>query len=351
MNIDFAGIAAERHLDTSDVNLLNSFFNSADIIGHLVDIEDKRKKLVKQMYVVISLMVVATVALTYFFNEPNIIIFGTVVVSGYIGFVKKKFNKWLSIKNTIMPLFVKIIDPAIEYAGDKTLFPETVDQLSAKLWLLKHYDRVDLQEDSVKYMLGYSSENKENHSIELCGCEIETSEKHKDSKGNTNYVTTNHCYILKLTFLEPRFLLKSVVRIKSDSCDIPVIWFFGKLFAGKKRVTMENVDFEKSFDVLSDDPVESRMFVTPSFMTKLLDFSKKTNKKYEFYFKGNEVYIKGNLSRDYMEFSLNKNVFANTADYVQFYVEIKNIKDVVKDLWLFYYDKGTFSQVDLGSIK
>ena len=33
-----------------------------------------------------------------------------------------------------------------------------------------------------------------------------------------------------------------------------------------------------------------------------------------------------------MSFLGHKNVFENTTDYVQFYVEIKNIKDVVKDL-------------------
>ena len=350
MNIDFAGIAAERHLDTSDVDLLNSFFNSADIIHHLVDIEAKRKKLVKEMYLVIILIVVATAALSYFFNASNVIIFGIFAIGWYIGLVKKRFNKWLSIKNTIMPLFVKKINPAIEYTSGSTLFPETVDQLYNKIWLLNWYDRVDLQEDSVKYMLGYSSDDKASHSIELCGCEIETSVRRRGSKWSVHYDMSNHCYMLKLTFLEPRFTLKSVVKIKHDSCDIPVFGFFAKLFSGKRRVVMENVDFEKQYDVLSDDPVESRMFVTPSFMTKLLDFSKKTNKKYEFYFKGNEVYIKGNLAHDYMEFSLNKNVFENTTDYVQFYVEIKNIKDVVKDLWLFYYDKGTFSQVDVKTI-
>lgn len=125
--------------------------------------------------------------------------------------------------------------------------------------------------------------------------------------------------------------MKSGIKIKGDTCNSS-FGFFARLFAGKKRVEMENIDFEKQFDVFSEDQVEARMLVTPAFMSRLLDFQKKTGKAYEFYFKGGEVYIKSDVSSSYMEFSLFRNVFDNALDYVRFYMEIKNIKGLVKDL-------------------
>ena|GEM_PF-1133921 len=45
-----------------------------------------------------------------------------------------------------------------------------------------------------------------------------------------------------------------------------------------------------------------------------------------------------------MEFSDNKDVFKNLNPYVEFYLELKNITNLSKDLKLFYYDKGTMSK-------
>jgi hypothetical protein len=40
-----------------------------------------------------------------------------------------------------------------------------------------------------------------------------------------------------------------------------------------------------------------------------------------------------------MDFSSWKSVFKNLEDYVEFYLELKNIANLTTDLKLFYYDK------------
>jgi len=64
-----------------------------------------------------------------------------------------------------------------------------------------------------------------------------------------------------------------------------------------KRVKLENVDFEKKFDVYCKDQIESRKVLTPDFMYKIVDYVNKISntRVYEFHFFGNEIYIKRDL--------------------------------------------------------
>ncbi|MBT3729349.1 DUF3137 domain-containing protein [bacterium] len=76
-----------------------------------------------------------------------------------------------------------------------------------------------------------------------------------------------------------------------------VIWFIFSYFREKKRIKLENIDFEKEFDVFGDDGIESRKLLTPSFMYRLVDFVNKINHKrvYEMFFHDNYFYLKYNF--------------------------------------------------------
>ena len=45
-----------------------------------------------------------------------------------------------------------------------------------------------------------------------------------------------------------------------------------------------------------------------------------------------------------MNFSSSQNIFKNLENYAEFYLEIKNIDWLSKDLKLFYYDKGMMTK-------
>jgi len=59
-------------------------------------------------------------------------------------------------------------------------------------------------------------------------------------------------------------------------------------------VKLENIDFEKEFDVYSEDKIESRVLLTPSFMYRLVDYVNKISRKriYELFFKDDYIYVK-----------------------------------------------------------
>lgn len=67
------------------------------------------------------------------------------------------------------------------------------------------------------------------------------------------------------------------------------------------RIKLESIEFEKYFDVYSDDPVASRMIITPAFMDRVVRFIQKTESKYEFLFQSNIMYVKRLISGQYLE--------------------------------------------------
>lgn len=71
-----------------------------------------------------------------------------------------------------------------------------------------------------------------------------------------------------------------------------VVSFIANLFANHNRVKLENVAFEKIFDVNCEDQIMSRMVLTPAFMDRLVTFVGKTGGKYEFFFEDENLYVK-----------------------------------------------------------
>ncbi|EKE29458.1 MAG: hypothetical protein ACD_2C00172G0006 [uncultured bacterium (gcode 4)] len=121
------------------------------------------------------------------------------------------------------------------------------------------------------------------------------------------------------------------------------------LILNRNRIKTENSDFEKEFDVYCKDQVVSRTILTPSFMYKIYDFTGKIDNRriYEFFFVWNSIYVKLNLMGPmripYMEVSASSDLRWNIQKFVEFYIEIKNVTELAKDLWFEYFDKDTYN--------
>lgn len=65
-----------------------------------------------------------------------------------------------------------------------------------------------------------------------------------------------------------------------------------KLFGDKeKSVKLENVEFERNFEVVSNDQVAARKIITLEFMEKLLEIKNKLNKNLTVIYKNKRIYI------------------------------------------------------------
>lgn len=73
---------------------------------------------------------------------------------------------------------------------------------------------------------------------------------------------------------------------------------FGEM-TNASKVKLEDILFNKEFDVISEDQVESRYLLSTSFMQRMIDYKRKVDKKVSFSFIDNWVYVaiptKGNL--------------------------------------------------------
>lgn len=101
-------------------------------------------------------------------------------------------------------------------------------------------------------------------------CEAELKEKRTTSSKNgtkTTYVTVFDGLLIRCGFQRS---FTGITRIKRDG------GFLGNLFSGGKqdRVRLEDPEFEKAFEVYSDDQVEARYLLNPGFMQRLLDLDR-----------------------------------------------------------------------------
>lgn len=90
------------------------------------------------------------------------------------------------------------------------------------------------------------------------------------------------------------------------------------------------------YDVRCEDDISSRMILTPVFMEKLLNFTKKTGNQYSFLFTNNTVYIKRKIVKKYMEVGTRKNMFENVKGFLDFYIDMREILLLSSELHFLY---------------
>ncbi|EKE29457.1 MAG: hypothetical protein ACD_2C00172G0005 [uncultured bacterium (gcode 4)] len=286
-----------------------------------------------------------------------------------------------------------------------------------QIWLLKSYDRISRIEDSLFFEQSETDEKtgKSISPFTIEWYEIVTDFK-STSKSGTTYKTNNHCYLTKVTFndikkdfpnwlllrrdtsenilrklgmslfilimsinlflhiIVPAFFfvyvnlnLRFLERISNAESQefaekwLPVISIILFLYIyhcyskylQKKRVRMENIDFEKEFDVYHTDGIKARWLLTPWFMYRLVDFANKmdSSRVYEFYFIKNTMYVKNEYMKWWQDFiegeflnvKVLKNMFKNLEQLVIFYLDFKNVVQLSQDLWFEYFDKESFN--------
>lgn len=126
------------------------------------------------------------------------------------------------------------------------------------LKLLPRYDRKS-SEDFISGAIGDTD-------IWLVETELEERRTRRDSKGRrqTYYVTVFSGLLAVVTFPK-RF--SSTTLISSDA---GIFGFLGGLGKSGERAKLEDPAFEKRFDVYTDDQVECRYLLTPTFMERLV---------------------------------------------------------------------------------
>ena len=164
-------------------------------------------------------------------------------IAGAVCFgLKKKFEN--EIKQKIMPYVCKCLgDLKWKYAQC------SFEQLLCKSGIIDRYNRVSY-DDSFTGI--YKDIN-----YEIC----ETSFYYKTGTGKNSSTRTVFKGVMIKLDMNKSFMGNTVIRPDTLKHASPA--------ANLKHTTLEDVVFEKKFDVFTDDEVEARYLITPSFMERL----------------------------------------------------------------------------------
>lgn len=100
-----------------------------------------------------------------------------------------------------------------------------------------------------------------------------------------------------------------------------------------ERIALEDVEFEKKFEVYSNDQVEARYLITPSFMKRLVDWTNRNKVKTLVVFKDGEVHILADYRKDMFELPLDTSA-TDFKNYQRILVEFAQMLSIVDALKL-----------------
>lgn len=118
---------------------------------------------------------------------------------------------------------------------------------------------------------------------------------------------------------------KGETLIKTDR------WGQAKEIMGRKTVRLEDIEFEKSFEVYGTDQIESRYLLTTAFMNRLLEYKRKKKCAVEVVFSNDiisdeNIFIFIHTNKDYFEIPVMKNLLNKDV----FYGVIMDIVDALE---------------------
>lgn len=213
----------------------------------------------------------------------------------------KEFNAFLIIPSLFFIFFVNLIAFVITclISEKQNAYKLEFKQLIIKKLIDNFYDNLEyypLKEmperiyekpNYNEYYNEYYSEDyfegqiKNKYYIDMAEVFTEHVETHTDSEGNTHTTRTTifHGLFAKVTSEKS---ITSELRIVQDK--------IGKY--NKNRLNMDSSEFEKYFDVITDNKIIAMQLLTADVMEEMIEFENKTNMKYDIVVKENEIYLR-----------------------------------------------------------
>ena len=351
-----------------------------DDINNVINIMEKRwffnkanqiKKKYRQIIIlwIIWFIIIGVISL---YINPIYIALILILLIIYVVYFFSKFSN--ELKNSLIKKeYIKLLKKELDYSAWNDLFPLSVDEFYDQSGLLSSYEYIDLEEDSISLKTA---------NFNLYWEEIKTSREVEDSEWHRTREITNHAYIILIEILDHRFPIKTKVKLIPDIQNSVmkfliafILWTVSSLlwysviivldisisksilyliifvlfvtwvflffyFLNKNRVKLESKEFEKIFDVYSENEIEARRLLTPKMMGKLSNFA--NNSKYRWLgltFEQNRIYIKFDVNT-FLEFSLfGKDMKMQIKN---FFYQIKLIIDFLNRVNMEYFSESDF---------
>lgn len=170
----------------------------------------------------------------------------------------------------------KVIEPLIKNIDENLNYNPTkgIASVLYRQGEFEHFDRYT-SEDGIEGIL--------DGKYQVRMGEVHTEEVTTDSEGRT------HTYTLFYGIfgnIECAKNIKTNLKIRSDK------GILGNIFKGKTKIEMDSTEFEKYFDINSENKIIAMQILTSDVMAMMIEFREQSKIKYELTIKENQIYIR-----------------------------------------------------------
>ena len=268
-----------------------------------------------------TVLVILIIAVTFILASINPIFFILLFVAIIIGTISSAKNKKVPVEmrgKSYPEVFKeKIVTPLIEYTfeGAKYMPKEGISDFDYRRAEYKEsYDRF-YSEDKIIAPLRVKDEVVTSISF----AEVHTEKESRDSDGDTTWVTV--FYGLAGSFLIPKSTRKNIyIRANGRVSN----W-------NKNKVKMDMSEFEKIFDVESDDKILTMRILTSDVMAEMIGLYKKYKYRFEINILNDTVYMR--LSTGPM---FEPSIFKSSMEYKQiekYYLVLKALTSIAEHVY------------------
>jgi hypothetical protein len=200
-----------------------------------------------------------------------LIIFIDLIVLIITNTINKRKNIYkLNFKKLIIKKIMSNFYDNLEYYPDK--------QIPTRIYKEARYNEFYNRYYSEDYLEG---QIKNRYYIDMAEVLTQHFDTERDSNGKIHTTTTTifHGLFAKVTAEKS---IKSELRVVQNGV--------GKF--DKNRLNMDSSEFEKYFDVITDNKIIAMQLLTADVMEEMIEFENKTNIKYDIVIKENEIYLR-----------------------------------------------------------
>ena len=233
------------------------------------ELELLRKAKIKKFIItiIITIIVIALVVQKTVFFFPYVFIIAMMIIVFSMAFGNRKYKN--RFKKTVIASFIKNLDENLNYYPEK--------KMDSALYTQGEFESYDnyYSEDTIEGLL--------DGKYRIRMSEIRTEEENRDSDGDTHTYTVFHGIF---GYIECPKNIKTTLKIRSDK------GILGNLFSEKTKLEMDSPEFEKYFDINTENRIIAMQILTSDVMAMMIDFVKETKIKYELTIKVNHIYIR-----------------------------------------------------------
>lgn len=269
-------------------------------------IEEKRRAEKMRKFIVFMLIIGIGIMVSNIVPENGWFAMFLSILAAVIYIVSPSKNTYYNIayKQLVINNFIEEYDSNLKYIYNKGI--------SSDIYSMGEFTKFD-KYSSEDYIVGVLSNGK---TLQIS--DVITEVRHRDDEGHTYYVA-NFCGLFAKVDLDKT--INSTTRIRKNEL---------KIFDTNNSLEMDSGEFERIFDVYSEEKVETMQILTLDIMQHIIDFVKETKLIPEFTIKENNIYIRfknGNIN------TFEADPFKNPLDYetLKKYFDIINFIETITD--------------------